>query len=52
MAITQEKLDKAVEKAVKAETKRCVAAVKGADLGEATKPSKIIALAVAAIKAE
>lgn len=28
--ITQEKLDKAVEKAVKAETKRCIAAVKTA----------------------
>jgi hypothetical protein len=51
--ITQEAVDKAVAKAVAAETKRCVAAVKGAFNGTdpTTAEKKALKAAVAAIKA-
>jgi hypothetical protein len=51
-AITQEAVDKAVAKAVKAETKRCIAAVKGAFNGTdpTTAERKALKAAVAAIK--
>jgi hypothetical protein len=48
-AITQEAVDKAVAKAVAAETKRCIAAVKGVEVAE-LKPKQVVGAAVAAIK--
>lgn len=51
-AITQETVDKAVAKAVKAETKRCIAAVKSVAVNDLSinTPKKAFAAAVAAIK--
>lgn len=52
-AITQEAVDKAVAKAVAAETKRCVVAVKGLDISLEAAPNtakKIVRAAIAAIK--
>jgi len=43
------KAEAAATKAVKAETKRCVAAVKSVELVEGQKPKAILAAAVAAI---
>lgn len=52
-AITQETVDKAVAKAVKAETKRCIAAVKGMLNGSdiPANPKGAIRAAIACIKA-
>lgn len=48
--VTEEKMQKAIAKAVSAETKRCIAAVKSVDVESAKNHKAVVKMAVEAIK--